>query len=111
MRRTFFFAAVAALLLAIPLTAGAAKRAAKQHTYVVLYERGASTADARAAIKAAGGRLVEQNAKVGVATVRSANANFVADVSRTRAVVGAARNRPVGEAPATRSATRSRSSA
>ena len=100
MRRTFFFAAVAALLLAIPLTAGAAKRAAKQHTYVVLYERGASTADARAAIKAAGGRLVEQNAKVGVATVRSANANFVADVSRTRAVVGAARNRPVGEAPA-----------
>ena len=84
---------VAALLLAIPLTAGAAKRAAKQRTYVVLYERGASTADARAAIKAAGGRLVEQNAKVGVATVRSANADFVADVSRTRAVVGAARNR------------------
>ncbi len=100
MRRTFFFAAVAALLLAIPLTAGAAKRAAKQHTYVVLYERGASTADARAAIKAAGGRLVEQNAKVGVATVRSANASFVTDVSRARAVAGAARNRPVGEAPA-----------
>src|SRR3954453_19263708 len=100
MRRTLFFAAVAALLLAIPLTAGAAKRAAKQQTYVVLYERGASTADARAAIKAAGGRLVEQNAKVGVATVRSANADFVTDVSRTRAVAGGARNRPVGEAPA-----------
>ena len=33
MRRTLLFAAVAALLLAIPLTAGAAKRAAKQQTY------------------------------------------------------------------------------
>ncbi len=43
---------------------------------------------------------MEENRKVGVATVRSANSDFVTDVSRSRAVAGAARNRPVGEAPA-----------
>ena len=37
-----------------------------------------------------------------MATVRSANADFVTDVSRTKAVQGAAHNRAVGEAPAAR---------
>ncbi len=100
MRRTFFLAVVAALLLVVPLTAGAAKRAPTKQTYVVLYEQGASATGARAAIKAAGGKVVDENRRVGVATVRSANADFVTDVSRSGAVVGAAHNRPVGAAPA-----------
>jgi subtilisin family serine protease len=100
MRRTLFLVLLGALVLIVPLTAGAANRAATQKTYVVLYERGASAESARSAIKQADGRVVEENSKVGVATVRSANADFVAEVSRSGAVVGAARNRPVGEAPA-----------
>jgi lantibiotic leader peptide-processing serine protease len=98
MRRISLLALLGAILLLVPLTADATKRAATTHSYVVLYERGASDARARAAIESAGGRVVEVNRKVGVATVRSANANFVVDVSRTAAVEGAARNRPVGYA-------------
>ena len=69
---------------------------------MVLYEQGASATGARAAIKSAGGKLVDENRKVGVATVRSANADFVTEVARSGAVAGAAQNRPVGEAPADR---------
>jgi hypothetical protein len=98
MPRTFFLALACALILLVPLTAGASKQAATQHSYVVLYERGVSADSARAAIKRADGRVVEVNRKVGVATVRSANANFVTDVSRSAAIAGAARNRPVGYA-------------
>ncbi len=98
MLRTFCFALVCALVLLVPLTAGASKEAAAQHSYVVLYERGASADSARAAIKRADGRVVDVNREVGVATVRSANADFVTDVSRSAAIVGAARNRPVGYA-------------
>ncbi len=98
MPRIFCFALVCALILLVPLTAGASKRAATQHSYVVLYERGASADSARAAIARADGRVVEVNRKVGVATVRSANASFVTDVSRSAAIAGAARNRPVGYA-------------
>jgi subtilisin family serine protease len=98
MRRTIPFALLAALVLIVPLTAGASKERARQHTYVVLYERGASADSAHAAIRSAGGRVVDENREVGVATVRSANADFVTDVSRSGAVSGAARNRPVGYA-------------
>src|SRR3954447_12662072 len=98
MRRTISFALLCALILVVPLTAGAAKHAATQHNYVVLYERGASVDSARAAIKRAGGGLLDENREVGVATVRSSNTDFVTDVSRSAAVSGAARNRPVGYA-------------
>jgi subtilisin family serine protease len=91
--------AVAALGLLAPLAAGAADRDSTQRTFVVLYERGASADSARAAIEHAGGTVVRVNRDVGVATVRSTNADFVVDVSRSGAVAGAARNRPVGEAP------------
>jgi lantibiotic leader peptide-processing serine protease len=102
MRRTLFLLALAALGLLAPLTAGAAKRPAAKQTYVVLYERGASAESARAAIGRAGGKVVRQNRKVGVATVRSANSDFVTDVARSRFIAGAARNRPLGYAPAAR---------
>jgi subtilisin family serine protease len=67
--------------------------------YVVVYADGASAAAARAAIKAAGGTVVKENARVGVATVKSSNAGFVAAVGRQPALVGAARNRPIGKVP------------
>src|SRR5688572_26478734 len=108
MRRALFLLALAALGLLVPLTAGAAKRPATKQTYVVLSERGASAESVRAAIGRAGGKVVRQNRKVGVATVRSANARFVTDVARSRFIAGAARNRPLGYAPAARAQAQDR---
>ena len=102
MRRTLLLALAGALCLLVPLTAGAAKQAPTKRTYVVLYERGATVKAAHTAIKRAGGRILRENRRVGVATVRSANARFVTAVARARAVVGAARNRSIGYAPASR---------
>lgn len=102
MRRTLLLALAGAICLLVPLTAGAAKQAPTKRTYVVLYERGAPVGAAHAAIQRAGGRIFHENRKVGVATVRSANARFVAVVARSRAVYGAARNRSIGYAPANR---------
>ena len=108
MRRTIFLALAAGLCLLVPLTAGAAKQAPTKRTYVVLYERGASLHAAHAAIKRLGGRLVHENRKVGVATVRSANARFVTLAVRSRALFGAAHNRSIGYAPARRVRVRDR---
>jgi subtilisin family serine protease len=67
--------------------------------YVVAYADGASSAAARAAIKAAGGTILKENTRVGVATVKSSKADFIAAAGRQSALVGAARNRPVGKLP------------
>src|SRR4051812_25428843 len=99
MRRLSFAVAVCALALIVPLTAGATKRDGKTQTYEVLYAKGSSAKSARAAIKQAGGTISKENRAVGVATVKSKNADFATDVARTRAVYGAAHNRPVGYAP------------
>jgi hypothetical protein len=99
MRKLSFAVAIGVLALIVPLTAGAARRDGKLRTYEVLYAKGASSDSARAAIKKAGGLVTKENRAVGVATVRSRNADFATDVARTRAVYGAAHNRPVGYAP------------
>jgi subtilisin family serine protease len=67
--------------------------------YVVAYADGASATAARAAIKAAGGTVLKENARVGVATVKSGNPAFIAAAGRQSALAGAARNRPVGKLP------------
>jgi subtilisin family serine protease len=108
MRRTLLLALAGALCLLVPLTAGAAKQAPTKRTYVVLYERGASVTTAHKAIRRAGGTIVRENRKVGVATVRSTNARFVSAVARSSAVYGAARNRSIGYAPAARARVRDR---
>jgi lantibiotic leader peptide-processing serine protease len=100
MRRSLLLVLLAGLALVVPLTAGASKSTPAKHTYVVVYAKGASTAGAHAAIRRAGGRIVRENRKVGVATVRSSNARFAAKVARSSAVFGAARNRSIGYAPA-----------
>jgi hypothetical protein len=67
--------------------------------YVVLYQSTASAKAARAAIKAAGGTVVRENAAIGMATVRSSRADFISAVSGKAGVAGAARNRVIGAAP------------
>ncbi len=67
--------------------------------FVVLYERGASHAAAEAAIRDAGGQVVDENTAIGVATVRTDDASFPSDVARSSAIVGAATDSAIGKAP------------
>jgi len=67
--------------------------------YVVAYADGASAAAAHAAIKAAGGTIVKENAHVGMATVKSTNAAFITAAGNQSALAGAARNQPIGKVP------------
>ena len=111
MRRLLFIglAAIVGLTLAVPFSAGArsqsprAGAATQQPTstteYVVLYKSVASAAAAKAAITAAGGQVVRENTKIGLATVRSSNANFITAVAGKAGVAGAARNRVIGRVP------------
>src|SRR5918994_5437437 len=113
--RKVLFVALAVLVaaaLALPASAGPSGQArtsaqagssgqlqSANGEYVVAYADGASAAAARAAIKAAGGTVLKENTRVGVATVKSSNPAFIAAAGRQSALVGAARNRPVGKLP------------
>ena len=74
-------------------------RSTAPREYVVVYEQGASGKTARAAITDAGGKIVSENAEIGVATVRSTDGAFAGDVARSGAIVGATTNRAIGRAP------------
>jgi hypothetical protein len=101
-----------AAALALPASAGPSGQAGAAATaqpsgqlqsangqYVVAYADGASTAAARAAVKAAGGTILKENARVGVATVKSTNPSFITAAGAQSALIGAARNRPIGRLP------------
>jgi subtilisin family serine protease len=77
--------------------------------YLVLYPDGASSAEGRAAVQAAGGAVVEENAQIGLAVVNSSSPAFVSRATAASSgLVGAARNRPVGEARPTSALDRER---
>jgi subtilisin family serine protease len=89
--------ALVAASLGVAANAGAEQGMARD--YVVVYKAGASAQDAHAAIADAGGRIVDENAEIGVATVRSTDANFGDKVANETALEGAASNQPIGQAP------------
>jgi subtilisin family serine protease len=91
-------AALSAGALALVAT-GAGAAAGRDQQFVVVYAQGASVNAAHAAIAAAGGKVLKENAAVGVATVSSKNASFAATATAARAIEGVARNRVIGEAP------------
>lgn len=95
----------AASVLAIGITALAASPAGAvgagsdaEHEYVVLFAQGVSSADARAAVEAAGGTVVSENDEVGVATVR-AGSGFAEAAAAQPAIEGTAGNRIIGDVP------------
>ena len=91
---------IAAVLAATAFAAiQASSSAAPSREYVVLYERGVSAAQGREAIEDAGGRIIDANSKIGVATVRSSNRDFAREATRQGAIAGAAQNQPIGHAP------------
>lgn len=91
---------VVTAMLGLPSGQAGAKgaRTGPARSYVVKYEAGAGLAQAREAIRALGGTILRENAKIGVATVRSRNANFILDAAGHPALLGAARNLPIGTA-------------
>ncbi|MGZ8600376.1 MAG: S8 family serine peptidase [Actinomycetota bacterium] len=91
-------ALVGALALAGLPAVMAATSSGPNRTYVVKYEEGVATARARDAVLELGGTIVRENAAVGVATVRSRNTDFILDAAAHPALVGAARNVPIGNA-------------
>jgi subtilisin family serine protease len=96
-RRTILLAlvsAVAATLLIPAATSGPTNSETQE--YVVLYERGATLEAARAAVKRLGGTILKENRAIGLATVASAQDDFVMKAVAQPALFGAASNRPVG---------------
>ena len=98
MRSRMVIAAVVALvagglLAAVPATADSD---GKVREYVVLYEGGASAAEARAAIESLEGTIVEEISEIGLAKVHTSNPDFAADALGQDALAVAARNRVIG---------------
>jgi subtilisin family serine protease len=90
-------AALAAAAFAVAESATADPNA--ERDYVVVYRQGAQAQDAHAAIAAAGGRIVSENADIGIATVRSTDAQFEENAAQQGALEGAAPDQPIGHAP------------
>jgi subtilisin family serine protease len=109
--RRLIVVATAATCLAIPVVAAGSGAGAEgtqaegTQEFVVLYAEGVSTTDAQAAIAAAGGTIVSENADVGVATVQTTNADFAAAAQAAPAIEGTARNITIGSVPHTVDAT------
>ncbi len=90
----------AVLVLAALGAAGAASaRTDDDREYVVVYQKGADLGAARQAVEAAGGKIVSENAAIGVATVRSGKGDFKERVDDQAALLGAAGNEAIGHAP------------
>ena len=103
MRKPVLVGLLAAAAFGVAQTASAGGDARE---YVVLYEQGVTAAQGRDAVEDAGGRIVKVNSKVGLATVRSTDDDFAAQAAREGEIVGAAPNRPIGQAPKQRVAPR-----
>uniref|UniRef100_UPI0039BF3B4C S8 family peptidase n=1 Tax=Lentzea alba TaxID=2714351 RepID=UPI0039BF3B4C len=101
-------AATVSLIAAGTSAAGAAPASAgsqqKDTEYTVLLEQPGNRDYAIDAVQKAGGEVVRANDAVGLLTVKAPANGFVEKVSASDAVVGAARSKPIGHAPAARKA-------
>jgi subtilisin family serine protease len=99
-RRSFVAVLIAMLTVALVgfLPSASARSNGPLREYVVLYESGASLAEARAAVRAAGGTVVDEIDAIGAAKVVSRNSSFIVDATRQAALAGVARNRVIGYA-------------
>ncbi|MDH2430003.1 S8 family serine peptidase [Sphaerisporangium sp. TRM90804] len=93
-------AALVAATVAGPAQAGGSSaEPAAASRYVVLYKEGAAASTAQKAIEAAGGTVEKVNTAVGLATVTTSNAGFVAAIKDNAAIQGVAKDRVIGTAP------------
>jgi lantibiotic leader peptide-processing serine protease len=98
MRKKGMLAMLALLTLALAATTATAGDNGFRE-YVVVYDESVSASEGRAAVDAAGGTVVDENAAIGVATVRSDDGDFAAKAAAQDALVGAAANEAIGQAP------------
>ena len=101
MRTRMVVAAVVAMvaggaLAAIPASASSSEAQVKE--YVVLYDADASGAEARTEIADLGGTVVDEIGAIGLAKVRTDNADFESDVLDSAVLAGAAPNKIIGYA-------------
>jgi subtilisin family serine protease len=112
MRRSRSIAVTSAFVLALTAMAAVPANALQaeagdtntEQEFVVLFAEGTSADAAAAAVTAAGGTIVSQNTDVGVATVRTTDADFAAAAADQGAIEGTAQNRVIADVPAARSA-------
>ena len=71
----------------------------QERQFVVLYAQGGSAEAAHAAIAAAGGTVISENAAIGVATVTTKSDSFQAAAGASAAIQGVARSTVIGRAP------------
>ncbi|MFL5903237.1 MAG: hypothetical protein ACJ76Q_05390, partial [Solirubrobacteraceae bacterium] len=82
MTKGHWFALLGVLMLVVlPATASGGGKTKQVREYVVLYGHGVSLAEARQAVAAAGGQIVQENTRIGVATVSSTKAGFLENVA------------------------------
>ena len=99
MRRVALILAVTGLVGALATTHGQARPApplGRARTYLVIYAKDVSIADAREAILRAGGSIVLEDRAEALATVWSSDGDFVTDVDASRAILGAAPDLSIG---------------
>jgi lantibiotic leader peptide-processing serine protease len=97
MRKPLLCVVLLGALVALSMPALAS--AARPHSYVVMLKHGTSAKAAQAAIRVAGGTIVHRNDAIGLVTVRSSSARFLARARAQSAVAGAAHDRTIGRAP------------
>lgn len=98
---TSAFALAMTALAAAPASAFTTEtgEATGEREFVVLFTEGTSTDAAHAAVAAAGGTIVSENAEVGVATVRTTEADFATEALAQGAIEGTAQNRVIADVP------------
>ena len=101
-RSVLTISAAGALVLGVAVTSQGTAAPSGQVAlteYTVVAEANAGAADVRQAVEAAGGTVLESNAAVGMYRVRAPQSGFGAQVSASAAVVGAAKQVPIGSTP------------
>jgi subtilisin family serine protease len=87
---------VAALTMLGLVPSASARTSGPLREYVVRYGDGVSLAEGRAAVRAAGGKVVDEIVSIGAAKVLSRNLSFILDAAAHDAIAGAAQNRVIG---------------
>jgi subtilisin family serine protease len=98
MRRFALLAFVALVASALIVPAATPKRGTTKATYLVVYAKGVSAREARAAIKRLGGTIKREDRALGYAKVTTRNARFLKGVRSSKALAAAARNRIIATA-------------
>ncbi len=98
MRRYVLLALAAVLASALFVPAATTGSGSTKATYLVVYSKGASLSEARAAVKRLDGTIVREDRALGYAKVTTTNARFLKGVRNSGALVAAARDRIIATA-------------